>query len=88
MSAKQLALEFIQNLSDDATWKDIVASLQEARETEKALGRYDKRGGIPDEDLTDEEWMAAINRAWAEDLNDPRQDIYTLEDGTPSHESR
>ena len=34
-----------------------------------------------DDDLTDEEWKAMIARSWAEDLNDPRQDICTLEDG-------
>ena len=34
------------------------------------------------------EWMALLNHSWAEDWNDCREDIYTLEDGKPSNESR
>ncbi len=34
------------------------------------------------------DWQALINHSWAEDWSDPREDIYTLEDETPSHESR
>ncbi|HVS40209.1 MAG TPA: hypothetical protein VMS17_31920 [Gemmataceae bacterium] len=41
-----------------------------------------------DEDLTHEEWMQFIAYCWRESLNDPREDIYTLEDGKPSHEPR
>ena len=31
-------------------------------------------------------WVAGIARTWADDLADPRQDIYTLEDGEPVRE--
>jgi hypothetical protein len=34
------------------------------------------------------DWRALINHSWAKDWSDPREDIYTLEDGKPSHESR
>ena len=34
------------------------------------------------------DWRALINQSWAKDWSDPREDIYTLEDGKPSHESR
>jgi hypothetical protein len=54
--------------------------LREAQATKEALRRFDERGGIPDEDLTDEEWMAMISRSLADDLNDPRQDIYQFYD--------
>jgi hypothetical protein len=30
-------------------------------------------------------WLALINQSWAQDWSDPREDIYTLEDGKPSH---
>jgi hypothetical protein len=76
MSAKETALQVIERLADNATLHDIVQALQEAQATEEALRRYGKRGGIPDEDLTDEEWMATICRSLSDDLNDPRQDIY------------
>ncbi|HWG46556.1 MAG TPA: hypothetical protein VN688_27590 [Gemmataceae bacterium] len=34
------------------------------------------------------DWQSFINHSWAKDWSDPREDIYTLEDGKPSHESR
>ena len=41
-----------------------------------------------DGDLTHEEWMQFIAYCLRDELNDPREDIYTLEDGKPSHEPR
>ncbi len=35
-----------------------------------------------------DEWRALINHAWSADWNDPREDIYTLEDGEPEHGPR
>lgn len=89
MSAKQVALQAIHHLPEGASWAEIATALQEAKATEEALRRFDARGGIPDEDVTDDEWMAMICRSLADDLNDPRQDIYPLEDdGGQPHESR
>lgn len=34
------------------------------------------------------DWRALINQSWAKDWSDPREDIYTIEDGKPSHEPR
>jgi hypothetical protein len=34
------------------------------------------------------DWQALINHSWAQDWSDPREDVYTLEDGKPSHGSR
>ena len=31
-------------------------------------------------------WMSGVARQWADELSDPRQDIYTLSDGAPEHE--
>jgi hypothetical protein len=41
---------------------------------------------VTEEDEGD--WRALINQSWAKDWSDPREDIYTLEDGKPSHEPR
>ena len=84
MSAKDTALQLIREMSDRASLAEIIAALEEARATEEALRRFDERGGIPDEDLTPEEWMATVSRSLADDLKDPRQDVYSLteEDGT------
>ena len=35
-----------------------------------------------DEEFSDA-WMKGIAREWAAELGDPREDIYTLEDGEP-----
>lgn len=40
------------------------------------------------EDDVDTVWMQAIVREWQEELADPREDIYTLEDGDPIDAAR
>ena len=35
------------------------------------------------QDETRDVWMRAISREWAAELADPREDIYTLDDGEP-----
>ena len=37
---------------------------------------------VPEEDAGPA-WANGVSREWAEELADPRQDIYTLEDGQP-----
>jgi len=32
-------------------------------------------------DDAEQAWMAGVAREWADELADPRQDIYTLDDG-------
>jgi hypothetical protein len=36
-----------------------------------------------EEDVEGDEWLAAVAKDWANELNDPREDIYTLNDGEP-----
>ena len=38
---------------------------------------------VPEEDEAGLQWKRGIAREWAEELQDPRQDIYTLDDGQP-----
>ena len=40
------------------------------------------------EDDEEGDWLALINHSWAQDWNDPAEDIYTLEDGKPLDETR
>jgi hypothetical protein len=42
---------------------------------------------VSHEDDAADAWMTGIAREWADDLNDPRQDIYTLADGEPTRDS-
>jgi hypothetical protein len=39
------------------------------------------------EDESGDAWMSGVAEEWADELNDPRQDIYTLADGEPIRES-
>jgi hypothetical protein len=40
------------------------------------------------EDDAGDAWMEGIAREWADELGDPREDIYTLEDGSPVDAAR
>ena len=37
-----------------------------------------------DDDISKEDWMQFIAENWYGELSDPREDIYTLEDGEPA----
>jgi hypothetical protein len=42
---------------------------------------------VPTDQKDDDDGLRAlINRSWAQDWSDPREDFYTFEDGKPSHE--
>jgi hypothetical protein len=43
---------------------------------------------LPDEDIAGTAWSKGIAKDWQGDLRDPRQDIYTLEDGHPVNAPR
>ena len=43
---------------------------------------------LPDEDEGGNAWSNATAAAWSDELEDERQDIYTLEDGSPIDASR
>jgi len=38
---------------------------------------------VPEEDEAGSAWPEGVAREWADELADPGQDIYTLEDGQP-----
>lgn len=40
------------------------------------------------EDTVNAVWMQAVAHEWREELADPREDIYTLEDGNSIHATR
>lgn len=42
----------------------------------------------PEEDIAGYIWAEGISEAWKAELLDPREDIYTLEDGEPVHAAR
>ena len=40
---------------------------------------------LPEEDEAGMAWALGVSAEWSEELNDSRQDIYTLNDGEPLH---
>ncbi len=43
---------------------------------------------LPEEDDAGAAWTPGLAAEWADDLGDPQQDIYTLEDGQPVNAPR
>jgi len=43
---------------------------------------------LPDEDDSGAAWAQGVNQEWQDELQDSRQDIYTLEDGQAMNEPR
>ena len=43
---------------------------------------------IPEEDEAGPVWLQGIAQEWAAELGDPREDLYTLEDGKPVDATR
>lgn len=42
----------------------------------------------PEEEITPEEWARFVAENWKDMLGDPREDIYTLQDGEPLDANR
>jgi hypothetical protein len=55
-----------------------------------APGKVDVLVMVPSskEDEASNEWFEGIAREWHDELADPRQDIYSLNDGLPANGSR
>lgn len=53
-------------------------------------GRIELYLSVPGDgdDVSEMEWMTGISREWSAELSDPREDIYTLEDGAPIDAAR
>jgi hypothetical protein len=77
MTGKERVLQIVEQLPDDSSLEDIVACLRRAQEL-----NWDA------EELSADEWHTYIAHTLKDELNDPREDIYTLEHGEPIDESR
>lgn len=43
---------------------------------------------LPEEDEAGTAWAQGLTAEWSQELSDPRQDIYSLDDGEPVHAPR
>jgi hypothetical protein len=87
MSNKEALIEWIRQLPDDYEMKQLLAALQEryGREQAPAAPAPEVDYEWPAPDLTEDEWRQVVANTWRESLEDPRDDIYTEEDGEASH---
>ncbi len=82
MSTKDAVLRLIQQLPEDVDLRGILLALQEHYAVGTARGaELDYEWPAPD--LTEEEWRRYVAYTLKDELADPRQDIYTEEDGEP-----
>jgi hypothetical protein len=80
MSTKQLALELIRRMSDKVSAEEIITAVAAGLKTQTDL-EYDTS------DITDDEWAAFVAQGLEAELNDPREDVYTFDDGKPIHDA-
>ena len=84
MSNKESVIELIRGLPDDVTVEGIMAALSE----QCSAGRPTHELEWSSEELTQDEWMQFVAHGLRDELNDPREDIYTEQDGEPPHAPR
>jgi hypothetical protein len=85
MSDKETALELIKGLPDVVTLEGVIAALQA---NQALAGAADETGDWSDEELTEAEWLQFVAHSLRDELNDPREDIYSLENGQPEDAPR
>jgi hypothetical protein len=84
MSNKEAAIQLIEGLPDGVSVECILSSLRTAL---NGLDSTDPNADDSNEwwmdEMTDEEWQQFVCWGLRDELNDPREDIYTLDDGVP-----
>jgi hypothetical protein len=84
MSNKERVIELIRGLPDDVTVDGIMAALS----AQSSARRPTEELEWSSEELTEDEWMQFVAHSLRDELNDPREDIYTEQDGEPPHAPR
>ena len=84
MFDKEAAIELIRGLPDDVTVEGVIAALTVQTTPKEATDDLEWSA----EALTDDEWRQVVAYGLRDELSDPREDIYTEQDGVPSHDSR
>lgn len=80
MTVKESALDAIRQLPDDVDWQGVWAALRATVPPGAEAADYE----WPTDDATETDWRHFVARGLSQELADPREDIYTLEDGEPS----
>jgi hypothetical protein len=83
MSNKQAIINLIQQLPDDVTVEGILAALRKHYAPGAPLAEGSDWSA---EELTEDEWRQLVAYGLRDELNDPREDIYSESDGEPLHD--
>jgi hypothetical protein len=87
MSGKETVIEWVRQLPDDLGIPEILSVL---RDRAAASGSRPASGGEdyewPAPDLTEDEWRQFIAYNLRRELEDPREDIYSQDDGVSRNE--
>ena len=85
MSEKELAIQVIQHLPDGCSFPQILLSLRAAWQSQlkRGLNGVAESDSWSAEELSEDEWAMLVGHSLKDELNDPREDIYTLMDGEP-----
>jgi hypothetical protein len=78
MSRKDAIIDLIRRLPDDVTIQGIISALQHH------FSAVEEPDWSADE-LTEDEWRQFVAYCLRDELNDPREDIYSEQDGEPAH---
>jgi hypothetical protein len=81
MSEKELAIRVIEHLPDSCSIPQILVSIRAAWQAQSPDSADGDKWSA--EELSEDEWAALIGHTLQTELNDPREDIYTLMDGVP-----
>ena len=88
MSSKESLIEWIRQLPDEYGLRQLLAALYQRCDREQRGGTQQAGDDYewPAADLTEDEWRQFVAHGLREQLADTREDIYTPEDGVPTHE--
>ncbi len=84
MFDKEAVIELIRSLPDDVTVEGVIAALTVQAAPKEAPDEPEWSA----EELTEDEWRQVVAYGLRDELNDPRDDIYALEDGQPEDAPR
>ncbi len=84
MSDKEAILSLVRGMPDDATAEQIIAALTARSNAAPPTDEPE----WSDEELTEDEWRQLVAHSLRDELADPREDVYTEEDGEPPHAPR
>jgi hypothetical protein len=83
VSSKEATIEFIRSLPDDVNLEPLLSALRRQYANSENPAESGQSVDWSADELTEDEWRQFVAHSLTDELSDPRDDIYTLEDGVP-----